>query len=104
VRSIDQIVRDLNLAGKEDYVGIWQIMSAVTHNFKLSNPADVRRLTLDVVRGLLVSGARAVDLTPGGGCTPWQDQRPDAVVARVNNGWDSLGREPDIGDIVWFDF
>jgi len=104
MRTTDQIVGDLALAGKGDYVGIWQIISAVTHDFKLSNPVDIRRLTMEIVRELLISGARAVDLTQGGGCTPWQDQQPDAVIARINKGWDSLGREPDIGDIVWFDF
>jgi hypothetical protein len=102
-RAIDQIVRDFCREAEVDYVGLWQVVSAVVHDYQVSSPADIRRLTMEIVRGLLASGFEAVDLRPGGGRIPWADQRLDVVLARIDHEWDALGKEPDVGDIVWFD-
>ncbi|MEC4987948.1 MAG: hypothetical protein SAJ37_04295 [Oscillatoria sp. PMC 1068.18] len=31
------------------------------------------------------------------------DLSPQAIIARIKSKWDTLGRKPNIGDLVWFD-
>ena len=102
MRSVDKIVEGFRREAQQDYVGLWQVTGTVMHNFKLSEASKIREMTLTIVRQLLDSGLCAVDLAPGGRCTPWSDQEPESVVRRIEAEWNALGRDPDIGDIVWF--
>jgi hypothetical protein len=97
----------------EDDVGLWSILWDVRYALNggtypgpgedRSDPREVRRLTMSLVRELLESGKVWAGFpTPDGrGFVPWK-LTPDEAVARINAAWDALGREPNIGDIVWF--
>ncbi len=101
---LDQIASDMCRAAKDDYVGLWQIIGAVVRESKSTDKDKIRTLSLDVVRKLLILGLRPVDLpSVGSGSVPWAIQQPDAVIDRIETEWKALGREPDIGEIAWFD-
>ncbi|HZT78802.1 MAG TPA: hypothetical protein VFA26_01160 [Gemmataceae bacterium] len=95
---------------KEDHVGLWAILFAVRQGLAGErgqsagvDPQEARRITLELIREFLQSGLiQAGFPTPDGrGFTPWR-MAPDEVLTRVNAEWDALGREPNIGEIVWF--
>lgn len=103
MRNIDKICDDFKREAMRDYVGLWQVMNAIERDFKPASPEERRRLTLEVVKKLIAGGLQAVDLEPrGSGCVPWAHQDVKHVVNRINAEWNALGRDPDIGDIVWF--
>lgn len=58
--------------------------------------------TTVLLKAMLTRGFQAVDLIDHGGCITWPEQIPDAVVARIRHEWETLGREPGLGDICWF--
>ena len=58
---------------------------------------------LRITANMLSSGLVAVDLaSSGSGCRPWDEQGAEDAIRRVTAEWDSLGHEPSVGDIVWF--
>jgi hypothetical protein len=87
---------------ESDYVGLWVIIKILGEEFGIIEDS-LRGQTLDVVRELLACGLLAGDPPYSAtGYTPWQDQRPDAVIDRIRAEWIALGRTPNIPDIVWF--
>ena len=98
------LVRDYVQAAKSDYVGLWQICVRVRHDLKIENAEQLRRTVLKVAEGLLARGLEAVDLaSSGSGCVRWADQRPASVLSRISSEWNTLGREPSVNEIAWFD-
>lgn len=60
------------------------------------------RPILDILYGLLSSGLVQAGLpTLDGGFEPWPFD-PEEALARIESEWQELGRDPDIGEIVWF--
>lgn len=98
---------------KEDHVGLWTFLWVVRHALNdgaypskehdKADPAEVRRLSLELVRRLLESGLvqAGFPAADGRGFVPWQ-MTPEAVLKRIEAEWNAPGHEPNIGDIVWF--
>lgn len=64
---------------------------------------SARDRTLALLSLLLARGFQAVDLEWGGGCTPWPDQRREAVLARIVAARDAAADPREIGFSFWFD-
>ena len=98
---------------QEDDVGLWAIIWAIRYALNDNNypsteqdksdPADVRSMTMEVVRELLATGRVSAGYydPDGGGIIPWNLPAHE-IVPRINSAWDSLGREPNIGVVVLF--
>jgi hypothetical protein len=98
---------------QEGELGLWAIIWEV--RFALNNqqnpewerdqstPVQVRHLTMQMVRRLLVSGqVQAGYYGPdGSGVTRW-NLPPDEIVKKIETEWDSLDRDPNIGEVVLF--
>jgi hypothetical protein len=83
-------------------VGLWWIADDVRQLRMGASEEEIRHETLQALRPLLENGQlRAVDLLPGGTYRPWQGSI-DEQLDRLDSAWASLGRPPDIGEIVWF--
>ncbi|MBC8071670.1 MAG: hypothetical protein IAG13_25320 [Deltaproteobacteria bacterium] len=89
--------------GAASDLGLWWLANDVRGVVGETVPeGEVRRLTLEAVRPLLESGdLRAGDMTPDGTFAPWSGP-VEELVARISSEWQALGRQPDIGDVVWF--
>jgi hypothetical protein len=100
---LDEVVERFVEEGRDDHVGLWQLVRAVREDLGLRDPVEVRAATLDLVRVLLAEhGIEAGFPAPDGrGFLPWSS-RPDETIDRIARGWDALGRDPNIGEIVWF--
>jgi hypothetical protein len=111
--DVEPVKRQVLREGTEDYVGLWSIIWQIryilnhaqypTHGEDRADPMQVRRHTLALVQELLDQGlVKAGTPTPDGkGFKPWPLE-PHDVVGRIQSEWDALGREPNIGEVVWF--
>jgi hypothetical protein len=99
---IDPIVEDFLTEAQQDWIGLWAIEGAVEHDLHLSDNAEIKARTLDVVRGLLKRG-----LWPGNFGTDkkfheWNLPDAAACLARIDNEWDiSEGHSLALDAICW---
>ena|SRR5712692_735747 len=111
--DLNRLKRDVLAECREDYVGLWSIiwrlryaLNGETYPLReddRADPSEIRRLTLQLVQELLESGLVQAGLpTPDGKeFRPWPLTTREAIT-RINSEWNTLGREPNIGDLVWF--
>lgn len=86
----------------DDFVGLWSIVRDVRETVG-DDPATVKRFTINVLTLLL----EAHEISAG---NPSQDGKnfqawslsPEAAMNRIVTEWEQLGRDPDLGEIVWF--
>ncbi len=98
------VQRQILLECAEDHVGLWSVISEIQVAAKKNiDPATVQRRTLNALRPLLEAGlVQAGHPAPGGReFVAWPIPASEAI-ERIKRQWDTLGREPNIGDIVWF--
>jgi hypothetical protein len=84
-------------------VGLWWIADDVREALPGdSSEEDVRREALAFIRDLLSrTSVRASDVLPGGEFVPWSGSIGEQL-DRIEAAWANLGRQPNIGDVVWF--
>ena len=101
--KINEMVGDYAEAASFDYIGLWQIVIRVRHDFGVSDKSEIRTIVMQIVKGMLSAGLEAVTLESSGpGCIRWENQNVNYVLDRITSEWDTLDREPYPGDIVWF--
>ena len=104
IAKIDDIVRGYVDETNVDYVGLWQIVIRVRHELGISERTILKKVVLQIVRGLLAAGLEAVMVRA---TVParlaWENQDVGYVLDRVSQEWDALGRDPNPGEIIWFD-
>ena len=102
--EIAELKEELLREAAEDHRGLWVLPWSLREELGIEDPEERRLITLRMVSGLLEAGlVRAGFPTPDGlGFEPWAET-VDEAMARIAHEWDALGREPDIGEIAWFD-
>lgn len=86
----------------EDWAGLWSFIWSVREEMGVSDPAERRKATMEIVSRLLAAGLiRAGDIADEG-FRP-SSESSEEVLERIEREWDSMDGEPTIGDIVWFD-
>ena len=100
VISDNAIRREILQEGLHDHIGLWSLL---WHFQDLPDSALRRRKTMALVETLLGQGwfEAGFPTSDGRGFEPWSSAL-DVSIARVDKEWDALGREPNIGEIVWF--
>lgn len=98
-----ELHKQLLIECAEDYVGLWSVINEVGSFLKETDALNVREKTLAILTELLEA-----ELIQAGFPTPdsrgfeqWRISAKD-VIDRIGRAWDALGREPNIGEIVWF--
>ena len=88
---------------REDHVGLWSVLWDARRLFPDASQEDLMEITLSMLRDLLVRGDIVAGFPEAGGRAfkKWDDS-PDAIIARIKKEWEELGRDPNIGEIVWF--
>jgi len=83
---------------EDDYVGLWSIYRQV----KEAGYSDPSLCTMALLHFLLSAGVLEAGIADDqGNFHPWSTSSGDAYL-RIVGEWSRLGREPDVGDIVWF--
>ncbi len=83
---------------EDDYVGLWSILRQVRE----AHYPHPQVVTLGLLHYLLAAGIIEAGLPDAnGGFQAWTLE-PNDTISRIAAEWTRLGRDPDIGDIVWF--
>jgi len=104
MEHMDRLVDELIAEAKADEVGLWFIIAALRDEYRVEDAAQRRLVTLNVVQRLLDSGqvfAGYYNPDGSGAIIPWKMSNAD-VLSRIISEWDSLGRDPNIGEVVVF--
>jgi hypothetical protein len=97
--DIEAIAETILKECQEDYVGLWSIVRTVRAN--LVEEASVPEVTLSVVQKLLDAGQIVAGEFRGTDFMTWEIPT-SAVLSRVQQECNKLGRDPDIGEVAWF--
>lgn len=100
--SINDIADDFLKEAAHDYIGLWAISDVVGWDLKLSDNAEVKARTLDVVRILMDRSLWPGDYLKSG-FHFWDEPSAEAAIARIDHEWDPKQGDPPLGDsICWF--
>lgn len=77
-----------------DYVGLWQIAKAAREKLGARAPEEVRRLSLEIVRGLYEEGLRPGNYDYGTHMDFWPDKGCQAMLDRIEREWIELNADP----------
>lgn len=88
---------------EDDYVGLWSVLSEVQGALGDVHAAELKAVTLELLRfllsrGLVVAGFPAQN---GRDFNPWMLSAGETI-NKIAKAWDKLGRDPSGGEIVWF--
>jgi hypothetical protein len=87
---------------KNDFVGLWALAWEIRRAFPEYDVTQRREATMRVARLMLVSGNIMIgDFDRDKRFVAWPIQGVSALEL-LEEVWDTLGREPDIGDLCWF--
>jgi hypothetical protein len=101
--NIDKLVEDFEQDAAIDYIGLWELVRVVAENIEDKTEENIRKGTIDLLRAMLSRGFKAGGFTPAKEWKLWLDQDTDTIICRIEADWDSLGRVPTVGEIVWFE-
>ncbi len=89
--------------GREDHLGLWWVVGEVSDRLPSASGSEIRAETLAVIGELLEKGLLLAGFPKENGkdFEPWSGSSKE-VIARIDAEWAALGREPNIGEIVWF--
>src|SRR3954454_12149162 len=102
--DLDSLMADLLARHGVEPFDLGTVAWHVRRAFPRARPMEVRWMTLELIRHLLVTGsALAGTMTAGGRprFRPWA-LAPSQVMPRLTTAWDELERAPRSGEIVWF--
>jgi hypothetical protein len=102
--NLKNIVDELEAESAVDFVGLWEVIKLAKEAANDEGGQEVRQLAFELLRMMLSRGFRAGFISKTGtSFEPWPNQEAEAVLHRISAEWSALGRDPSIGDIVWFD-
>lgn len=86
----------------DDYVGLWSLIREIKLQMKSEDPKSVRDMTIKVIAELLRQGFIKAGIPRISGQFEEWGLNPEQTIGRIEEEWDKLEAEPNIGDIVWF--
>jgi hypothetical protein len=90
-------------AGSVDYLDFWFITRLAQSELGPRPPEEIREVVVQAIRQLLASGPlRAGDLEPPGDFVAWRED-PAESFDRIRGRVRELDREPQVGDVAWFE-
>ncbi len=98
-----ELLKHLIREAAEDEVGLWYVVRCVRDDLHVTESSEARRISMSLVRDLLGSGEvqAASHNYPHSLYKPWS-LTDNEVIARINEEWDKLGRDPNIAEVVVF--
>ncbi len=104
----DEVVRGLKEAAlqrvSDDFLGLWEIPSLIQVLYADTPPTERKALTIQIVDDLLKAGLiRAGELDDTGRRFVPSDLSREQVIKLIRDSWTNLGRDPNIGEVIWFD-
>ncbi|HEY5313961.1 MAG TPA: hypothetical protein VIK18_15635 [Pirellulales bacterium] len=88
---------------EDDHVGLWSIVDAVEDYLGTTEPRYVKCFTCALLSDFLDAGEIQAGFPAKNGrdFEPWT-MLTEPAINRIRQEWDALGRDPEMGEIVWF--
>ena len=99
--ALAQIHHSILAEGLVDSIGLWEVVRRVRRHNATASDDGVRSITLQVVRDLLSAGYMRTGQPLHDGSFVPSAETPAEAMRRIEAEWMALGRDPDLGDIVW---
>jgi hypothetical protein len=102
--TIDEIVAMFVSQAKGDIIGLWEVIKVAEEDTDEGKGENLRKTSIEIVRRMLARGFWA-GVMSANGCAvdAWPDQRPEAVIARIEAEWDALKGKLNYEDMIYFD-
>jgi len=102
MNTIEELKNDFLVECHDDYVGLWSLIWTIENEMRETDPQRIRALTISLITELLKQGLIKAGMPNAHGEFEEWRASPDEIVKRIEKEWDQLGREPNLGDVVWF--
>ncbi len=98
------VIPELTRFLEDDYLGLWIVISTVKDVLPHASEEEIKDATLLTVR-ILLEDSRVMcgEAIEGGGFELWH-VGSNSALDRIDAAWRTLGREPTIGEVVWFNY
>jgi hypothetical protein len=97
---LTQILHDTIVECGDDYVGLWVIVKLIRDKKTLSD-STVFSYSMEIVEHILEHPEIVAGQYEGDEFREW-DMPKDKIIERIEREWAALGRDPTLGEIVWF--
>jgi hypothetical protein len=101
MNAIHEITQQFLTEAQEDYVGLWSLVWEI-RLLKELDPNETRSLVIGIIAELLHKNLIKAGIPNCAGEFEEWSGTAEEIVTRIQSEWDTLGKDPDIGDIVWF--
>ncbi|MBW3542359.1 MAG: hypothetical protein KY476_18995 [Planctomycetes bacterium] len=103
VEARAELKAQIEAEGEHDHIGLWEIVRCVRGQLPWEDSQTVKDTTLEIVEDLLSTGRwqAGFPAADGRGFSAWNVALQEAI-DRISREWTALGREPNIGEIAWF--
>ena len=98
--DLESVTRDVIAECGDDYVGLWSIIRRV-RGAGVTDYPQLRTATIRLLRELLRDRKIEAGQFQNEVFDRWHAPH-EQVLERIEREWLDLGREPTLGDIVWF--
>ncbi|MBA2693271.1 MAG: hypothetical protein H0U65_12400 [Rubrobacter sp.] len=102
-RKTSKAKAEILIEGLDDSIGIWEIAAVVRGEIPRPDGSEVRAASLEIVRDVLEEGLMRPGFPTREGSFEVLRKTPGETMERVEREWDELGRDPDVGEGIWFD-
>ncbi len=102
MQDLEQIKREFLAECTDDYVGLWSLIRRIRFGLKQLDPQKVREITIALITELLEEGLIKAGIPKMTGALEEWRLSAERTVERIQDEWNKLGVEPNMGDIVWF--
>lgn len=104
--GVAEIKQVLIQEAQTDIVGLWALLWEVRQVMPSSSTEEVKTSTLEIIHeglreGHIVAGQFMDRDEDTVAFLPWK-LSVDEIVQRIDREWATLGREPTLGEVVWF--
>lgn len=104
MNDADSLYKAIVSECREDHVGLWAIVKDVRR--AIPEQDNVFDSTLSLIRRLLVESDVVAGQFRKIGDQKWEFEQwempVDKIIGKIGSEWQSLGRDPDISEVVWF--
>ncbi|HLI37208.1 MAG TPA: hypothetical protein VKV80_07680 [Streptosporangiaceae bacterium] len=98
--ATDTLIDELLVRGADDWVDAAEVAWLAKSVGKATTDEDVKKVSFDLIRAVLLAGLMEAGEVAGGGFFAWNISPTDSV-NRIEHAWEILGRLPDIGEVCW---
>lgn len=86
---------------EKDSLGLWCIPWSLQEEHCIKDTAEIRKITFQILERFIDEPEiQFGNPTDDGSFVQWDTPR-NQIMSRIEREWANLGRQPNIGDIVW---